>query len=61
MALTWTCQDVYLDLEITRPRHGKAWKYLDMETTQRGELLNVDIIPSPYEEPTSPTSMEEET
>jgi hypothetical protein len=32
-----------------------------METTQRGEFLDVDIIPSPHEQSESPTSMEEET
>jgi hypothetical protein len=31
------------------------------ETTQRGEFIDVDAIPSPHVEPTSPTPVEEES
>jgi hypothetical protein len=34
---------------------------VEPETTQRGEFVDVDAIPSPHEEPTSPTPVEEET
>jgi hypothetical protein len=31
----------------------------ESKTTHRGEFVYVDTIPSPHEEPTSPTSVEE--
>jgi hypothetical protein len=45
----------------SRVRGPQETSEAEPETTQRGEFIDVDTIPSPHEEPTSPTPVEEET